>query len=86
MGVLLGRHDTAFGDATLADLRQLPISLDKETNRQAWGGILRLAEIHRLTLYDAADLELSKRRELPLATLDHALRNAATREVVLVFG
>ena len=31
----------------------------------------------RMTLYDAAYLELSRRRALPLATLDRALASAA---------
>jgi predicted nucleic acid-binding protein len=39
--------------------------------RQRLAGFLRsLAERHRLTLYDAAYLELAQRRKLPLATLD----------------
>ena len=42
------------------------------------GNILLLAERHGLTLYDAAYLELSVRRDLPLATFDAALRRAAS--------
>lgn len=86
MGVRRGRHDTAFRDATLADLALLPISVDPETDRQAWGVTLRLAEGHRLTLYDAAYLELAQRRGLPLATLDGELRTAAAAEGVVVLG
>lgn len=86
MGVRRGRHDAAFRDATLADLALLPVSVDPETDRQAWGATLRLAERHKLTLYDAAYLELAQRRGLPLATLDAELRVAATAEGVILLG
>jgi predicted nucleic acid-binding protein len=86
MGVRRGRHDAAFRDATLADLALLPISLDPETDRQAWGATAQLASRHRLTLYDAAYLELAQRRDLPLATLDRELRSAANDEGVILLG
>jgi predicted nucleic acid-binding protein len=41
-----------------------------------------LAELHRLTAYDAAYLELVKRVGLTLATLDDDLRKAARAEGV----
>lgn len=41
--------------------------------------VLPLAVENHLTVYDAAYLELAKRRRLPLATLDDALRKAARR-------
>jgi len=86
MNVRRGRHDAAFRDTALADLAVLPISIDADTDRQAWGATLRLAERHRLTLYDAAYLELAQRRGMPLATLDSELRDAATVEGVLLLG
>ena len=85
-GVRRGRHDASFRDSTLADLAQLPIQADLETDRHAWGATARLAERHRLTLYDAAYLELALRRELPLATLDRDLRVAANAEKVPLLG
>jgi predicted nucleic acid-binding protein len=45
-----------------------------------------LAHRHRLTLYDAAYLELAQRRRLPLATLDSDLRAAAMAEGVPLLG
>jgi len=81
-----GRHDMAFRDATLADLALLPISIDQDTEAHAWGATFRLAEQHRLTLYDAAYLELAKRRGLALATLDAELRRAAKAEQVALLG
>lgn len=86
MGVRRGRHDAAFRDATLADLALLPIRIDPETDRQAWTATLRLAERHRLTLYDAAYLELAQRRDLPLATLNKEFRAAASTENVALLG
>lgn len=86
MGVRRNRHDAAFRDATLADLALLPISVDPETDRQAWNATVRLAERHRLTMYDAAYLELAQRRGLPLATLDTELRDAASAEGVILLG
>lgn len=44
--------------------------------------ILTLAERHNLTAYDAAYLALTVERELPLATLDRRLAEAAAREDV----
>ena len=86
MNVRRGRHDAAFRDAALADPAVLPISIDAETDRQAWAATLRLAARHRLTVYDAAYLELAQRRGLPLATLDKELRDPATAEGVILLG
>lgn len=86
IGVRKGRSDSAFRDAALADLALLPITVDPETDRQAWGATAKLAARHRLTLYDAAYLELARRRCLPLATLDNELRVAATAEDVCLLG
>lgn len=62
----------------LDDLSRLPIVVDHETTARAWRDTMALAENHRLMLYDAAYLELSLRRQLPLATFDEALRKAAS--------
>ena len=86
MGVRRKRHAADFRDATLADLAQLPIQVDGETDQQAWGATLHLATRHQLTLYDAAYLELALRRNLPLATLDQDLRRAAVSEKVRLLG
>ena len=86
MGVRRGRIDTAFRDGSLADLTRLPIQVDGETDLQAWGSTLELAERHRLTLYDAAYLELALRRSLPLASLDQELRRAAAAAKVKLLG
>jgi predicted nucleic acid-binding protein len=71
------RIDGAFRDHALIHLARLPITIDPETDVQAWTATLQLADRFQLTLYDAAYLELAQRRTLPLATLDSALRPAA---------
>lgn len=86
MQVRRGRIDAEFRDATLTDLAVLPILLDLETHGRAWSDTTRLATKHRLTIYDAAYLELAMRRRLPLATLDQELRVAATLEGVKLLG
>lgn len=86
VGVRRGRTDAAFRDSALRDLALLPIRSDSETDAHAWSETLRLADMHRLTLYDAAYLELALRRTLPLATLDADLRVAATAEGLPLLG
>ncbi len=61
----------------LADLAQLDIVVDDETEQHAWKATMRLADLHGLSLYDAAYLELAQRKRLPLVTLDEALIRAA---------
>jgi predicted nucleic acid-binding protein len=86
MNVRRGRRNAAFRDATLEDLAVLPIAIDTETDQRAWGSTLQLATLHRLTVYDAAYLELAKRRELPLASLDTELRATAATERIPLLG
>ena len=64
--------DTA---AFLLNLSRLRVRLDRLPEGDA---VLRLARTHRLSVYDAAYLELAQREGLPLATLDPDLRRAAS--------
>jgi len=77
MAIRRKRIDIRFRDTAIAHLSRLPITVDSDTNAQAWTSILQLADRFRLTVYDAAYLELAQRRSLPLATRDRALRSAA---------
>lgn len=70
------RIDAAGVEAFLSQLGQLEIMTDPETCARAWGKTLDLAQLHRLSTYDAAYLELAMRRGLALATLDEALSAA----------
>ena len=76
------RNDVA---ARLDLIAELPISVDQETTAQAWRATLATARGERLTVYDAAYLELAERRRLPLLTLDGDLAAAAIRRGVDVF-
>jgi predicted nucleic acid-binding protein len=67
-------------------LRDLPVAIDEETASQAWAVTAQLAARFRLTVYDAAYLELAQRRGLPLATLDQELRAAAAALGVTLLG
>ena len=71
------RIDAAYRDASLAELRLLPITVDRSGDDLIWTATVALAERFRLTVYDAAYLELAHRQALPLATADRQLRAAA---------
>jgi predicted nucleic acid-binding protein len=69
--------------AFLVLLAKMPISVDRSPNETE---IMTLARRHRLTVYDAAYLELALRRGEPLATLDRNLAAAAAAESVPLIG
>lgn len=71
----LTRDDVAD---SLNDLAKMRIEPDPHTWELCWSGIVGVAWAHRLTVYDAAYLELALRRRLPLASLDRDLRAAAS--------
>jgi len=64
-------------DRALGALARLPLVVDDEGCRQAFGKVSELAAEHGLSVYDAAYLELALRRKLPLASRDDALCNTA---------
>ena len=75
---------TEAGTATfLQALARLTIRVDRAPVE---GEVLRLARTHRLSVYDAAYLELARREGVPLATLDRELASAARAEGVAVLG
>ena len=77
------RITEAMSAAFLRDLALLPVRLELPVEDAS---LMTLARKHRLTVYDAAYLELAKREALPLATLDRALEKAAVAEGVALFG
>lgn len=77
VAVRRGRIDANFRRAALGDLALLDIAIDDQTDVHAWAETLRLADLFKLTVYDAVYLELAQRRNLPLATLDGEMRAAA---------
>jgi predicted nucleic acid-binding protein len=78
-----GRLDAAATVSILAHLERLPIRLDVDHDGDT---VLTLARTHRLTVYDAAYLELALRADLPLATLDRPLAAAARAAKVPLLG
>ena len=60
-----------------AHLDALPIEIDQLSASRTWSAALDLAAAHALSVYDAMYLELAVRMQMPLATLDRALRGAA---------
>jgi len=77
-----GRLESADTQATLADLRDLGIVIDRDYDE---GMVLEIAREHALSVYDAVYVEVALRRQAPLATLDIRLRQAAERSGVVLF-
>jgi len=65
-------------------LEALPIEFDSAPPAQVAPAVFALARKLGLTAYDAAYVELAKRRSLPLATLDPALAEGARKVGVAV--
>lgn len=74
-----GRLEGTRRAALLAALGDFAIIEDREPEGDPWRATSQLADLHQLTVYDAAYLELAQRRRVPLATLDTALVQAARK-------
>jgi predicted nucleic acid-binding protein len=74
MGVRRGRITMAHAEAFLEDLKSLPIRL---TDPLSYSRVFALADRHRLTVYDAAYLDIAIREGIPLVSLDKALVRAS---------
>jgi len=61
----------------IAMISGLDVEVDERAHLAAFDDILRLAQEHGLSSYDAAYLELALRLDAPLATLDAGLARAA---------
>lgn len=79
-----GRLKRSNMEQRLELLAALPIAIDANTAIRAWTDTLLLARAERLTLYDAAYLELAIRQDVELATLDRDLRRAARKMGVAI--
>jgi predicted nucleic acid-binding protein len=78
-GRLTEPHTARF----LREISRLAVTVDRAPDE---AGVLTLARRHRLTVYDAAYLELAVREALPLAILDTQLAAAARSETVPLIG
>lgn len=87
-GMLMGerrRRSTELQATRTAEaLSLMSIHVDHALGHDAFHTLLPLARTHRLTVYDAAYLDLARRRGLPLATLDADLAAAARAAGVAV--
>lgn len=72
-----GRITEVLTRQFLRSLVLLPISVDSSPEEER---VLRLARLHKLSVYDAAYLELAQRKSIRLASLDEALVKAAKAE------
>ena len=74
-----GRITSAEIAQFLQMLGNLPIIVDSETAKRAFGEVLSLARTEQLSAYDAAYLELALREGCPLSTLDGTLAASSNR-------
>ena len=74
-----GRLSATRMNECLEALKWLPIQTDSEVVLEM---VISLARMHKLSVYDAVYLELAKRRDVALASLDGALLRAAAKESV----
>lgn len=72
-----GRLDRPNLLRAMSELSVLPVTVDHKGADEAWTEPFAQALASGLTLYHALYLELARRRNLPLATFDAALRQAA---------
>ncbi|PAX06868.1 hypothetical protein CKY28_12380 [Sphingomonas lenta] len=79
-----GRLDRLGRDAAARQIRDLAVTVRTDTGDFAWTEASRLADLHGLTIYDAAYLELAIRLRASLATRDGDLIVAARAENVPV--
>lgn len=63
-------------------IRELPVVIDHEAATIAFTRLFDLASEHELTIYDASYIELAARRQLPLASNDVRMKQAAIRSGV----
>lgn len=71
-------------DRLLEVFSALPVEIESMPPERSLKEIVALARQHRLTTYDAAYLELARRKGLPLATLDSRLVEACRAAGVAV--
>ena len=81
-----GRLSVAGLTRSVGLLQRLAVALDPEGSERAFRELLELARSERLTVYDAAYLELALRLGLPLASKDARLRTAAAGLGLPVLG
>ena len=78
-----------FGESALTSfvfrLGQLPIALDATAPLGVQLAVAAISREFKLSGYDAQYLELARRKNMPLATLDKGLRKAAKKAGVAIY-
>jgi len=78
-----------FGESALTEfvyrLGQLPIKLDNAAPADIQLAVAAILREFKLSGYDAQYLELARRRNVAIATLDNGLRKAAKRAGVAIY-
>jgi predicted nucleic acid-binding protein len=82
MGLKRGRITKEGVEKLLLFLNELNVQL---VDPVSYDTVFHLAEVHGLTVYDAAYLDLALREGVPMASLDDALCKAARRAGVPLF-
>lgn len=81
--------DGMIGESTLTgfiyQLGQMPIALDAAAPAEVQLAVAAISREFRLSGYDAQYLELARRLNLPIATLDKHLRKAAKKAGVPIY-
>jgi predicted nucleic acid-binding protein len=83
LGERRGRVTEAQTEEFVRELSRFAIDFDGLPDQ---GTVMAAARRHRLTVYDAAYLELAQREGIALATLDRKLANAARTEGVALIA
>ncbi len=76
VAVKRGRLTARDMNRLVRELRALPVEVDVTSTEESLNEMLILARKFELSTYDASYIELAKRRDMPLATLDAKLRKA----------
>lgn len=86
----MSERSKRISEAELAEIKNildaLPISIDDLSTTKTLGNTLHIAREQKLTIYDAAYLELAMREGVALATFDKELIKAAKQVGVELVG
>jgi len=78
IAVRRNRLTREYREGALKRISDLPIRTDHDSTLALWNETQVLCDEYQLSAYDAAYLELARRRRIPLATLDNAMIRAAS--------
>jgi predicted nucleic acid-binding protein len=84
LAVRRGRTNRDTSVVFFRSLLALPVRIDSTNREKTFRDVFAYAEKYKLTVYDAAYLELALREGVALATLDSDLRTAARAAGVLL--